>query len=506
MPLPATLSGGFPTALSVATPPRYRRHQPETTLLYRIVEQHYPAFLALREAEGRSLPDYVQQEFTDYLRCGRLEHGFLRVRCESCHHEKLVAFSCKRRGFCPSCGARRMVECAALLVDEVFPVRPIRQWVLTVPFPLRFLFAAYPELMGTVLGIVTRAISTHLAHQAGLTRREAHTGAVTLIQRFGSALNLNIHFHMLFLDGVYVQDDAGHYGFRRTSPPTVEQLHDLLHAISRRVARFLERRGILERDAENSYLNLEGLEEDPLQDLHSHSVTYRIAVGPQKGRQVFCLQTIPPKPEEPPDHARVAKLNGFNLHAGVAARADQRDKLERLCRYIARPAIAEKRLSLTPTGKVRYELKTPFRNGTTHVIFEPLDFVARLAALVPKPRVNLTRFHGVFAPNSRHRAAITPSGRGRGSNKNRDRLHPDDSTPAERHAAMAWAQRLKRVFQIDIETCEKCQGPVRIVACIEDPAVIRQILAHLRKRESADSQAQLPPERAPPQSNLLDDA
>ena len=101
---------------------------------------------------------------------------------------------------------------------------------------------------------------------------------------------------MLFLDGVYVQDDAVHYGFRRTPPPTVEQLHDLLHSISRRVARFLERRGILERDAENGYLTLDGLEEDPLQDLHSHSVTYRIAVGPQKGRQVFCLQTIPPKP------------------------------------------------------------------------------------------------------------------------------------------------------------------------------------------------------------------
>ena len=108
-----------------------------------------------------------------------------------------MAFSCKKRGFCPSCGARRMVESAALLVDEVLPAKPIRQWVLTVPFPLRFLFAAYPELMSRVLGIVTRAISTHLAHQAGLPRLEAHTGAVTLIQRFGSALNLNIHFHML---------------------------------------------------------------------------------------------------------------------------------------------------------------------------------------------------------------------------------------------------------------------------------------------------------------------
>jgi len=85
---------------------------------------------------GRYLPDYVAREFEAYLKCGRLEHGFLRVRCESCHHEKLVAFSCKRRGFCPSCGARRMADSAAHLVDEVLPKRPIRQWVLSVPWDL----------------------------------------------------------------------------------------------------------------------------------------------------------------------------------------------------------------------------------------------------------------------------------------------------------------------------------------------------------------------------------
>ncbi len=130
------------------------------------------------------------------LKCGRLEHGFLRVRCTTCHAERLVAFSCKRRGFCPSCGARRMTESAALLVDEVLPAEPIRQWVLSVPFPLRFLFAAEPAAMGRVLAIVYRAMANALIRKAGLTRATGQTGAVTLIQRFGSALNLNIHFHM----------------------------------------------------------------------------------------------------------------------------------------------------------------------------------------------------------------------------------------------------------------------------------------------------------------------
>ena len=94
----------------------YERHRPEETPLYRIVEIHYPEFLARLEAEGGSLPQFVKREFADYLKCGRLEHGLLRVKCNACSHEHLVAFSCKRRGFCPSCAARRTVKSAAQLV------------------------------------------------------------------------------------------------------------------------------------------------------------------------------------------------------------------------------------------------------------------------------------------------------------------------------------------------------------------------------------------------------
>ena len=151
----------------------------------------------------------VQQEFDGYLKCALLEYGFLRLKCDGCQHERLVAFSCKRRGCCPSCGARRMVESAAHLVDHVLPRQPIRQWVLTFPYPLRFLFAAKPKVLSQVLGVVYRAISTFLIKRAGFAVASgAKTGAVTLIQRFGSALNLNFHFHMLFLDGVYSFDRA----------------------------------------------------------------------------------------------------------------------------------------------------------------------------------------------------------------------------------------------------------------------------------------------------------
>ena len=124
------------------------------------------------------------------------------------------------------------------------------------------------------------------------------------------------------------------------------------------------------------------------------------------------MQTLPPDDDSPCGSDRVAKEAGFSLHAGVSTEAHQRDKLERLCRYICRPAVSEKRLALTSNGSIRYQLKTPYRDGTTHVIFEPLDFIAKLAALVPKPRVNLTRFHGVFAPNSKHRIRVMPAKKG----------------------------------------------------------------------------------------------
>ena len=484
------LLAGKDVGAGAARASEYARHRPEQTLLYQLVEQYYPAFAEHLAARERTLPAHVQREFEDYLKSGRLEHGFLRVCCADCHVERLVAFSCKRRGFCPSCGARRMAEGAALLVDEVLPREPLRQWVLSVPFALRYLFATDPAVMGQVLGIVYRAIASHLIKAAGHRHETAHTGAVTLIQRFGSALNLNIHFHILVLDGVYVTRGE-RLSFRRVPPPTVAALEKLVRAISERVGRALERQGLLARDLENSFLTFDSPDGAGFDDLLGHSITYRIALGAHQGRKAFTLQTVPAVARGD-DNSAVAKAAGFSLHAGVASEAHEREKLERLCRYITRPAVSSERLSLTSQGNIRYRLKTPYRDGTTDVVFEPLDFMARLAALVPTPRVNLTRYHGVFAPNHRLREQVTPAKRGRRTTES-----TGDPPPA-RHVAMTWAQRLKRVFKIEIETCEHCGGAVKVIASIEDPAVINQILTHLARRDAATTPAFRPFARAPP--------
>ena len=393
-----------------------------------------------------------------------------------------------------------MADSAASLVDDILPLQPMRQWVLSFPFPLRFLFASNSNAMTGVLGIVYRAISTHLNHKADLTKPEAHTGAVTLIQNFGSALNLNIHFHMLFLDGVYTRGTKRRpMRFLKVKAPTKAELTRLTHTIALRVGRYLERQGLIEHDAGNIFLSPEAVDasdEDPTNQLLGSSVTYRIAVGSQQGRKVFTLQTLPDLETDSPFSCSAGEVAGFSLHAGVATKANERAKLERLCRYITRPAVSTKRLSITRNGRVRYELKTPWRNGTTHVIFEPLDFISRLVALVPKPRVNLTRFHGVFAPNSQYRSKITPTRRGK--RKKPCLADGADQTPAEKRVSMTWAKRLKRVFNIDIEICSECGGDVRIIASIEDPVVIQKILAHQENTAGSATTAQLPDCRASP--------
>jgi len=342
-------------------PPGYSRHRPERTLLYQLVEQHYPAFRELRAAAERPLPDFVQHEFEAYLKCGRLEEGFLRVRCEQCRAEKLVAFSCKKRGFCPSCGGRRMAETSALLADEVLPEHPLRQWVLSLPHALRFLLATDSDALTLVLGEVYRTISRHLICKAGLTRARGTTGAVTLVQRFGSALNLNVHFHMLFLDGAYQTVGAAEPVFRPVAAPESSDLQMLVEQIAARIGGALERRGLVERDLENAWLAAD-TQAGPLDDLIGHSITYRIAVGPRAGQKLFTLQTVPPRlqgPEGEPNGA--ARAGGFSLHAGLGIAPHERAKLERLCRYVSRPPVASERLALTASGQVRYTLKTPYR-------------------------------------------------------------------------------------------------------------------------------------------------
>ena len=187
----------------------YQPRQPAAGVLHQVVREHFETFLTqaadLRDGEG--LPSFVEQEFRDFLRCGSLGGGFARFRCSGCGFDRLVPFSCRGRGFCPSCGGRRMAERAAHLVDHVFPRVPVRQWVLSLPHRLRYRLAWDHALCRAVVGRSMRAILGFLRRRAredGV--KDGRSGAVAIVQRFGGALNLNVHFHILAVDGVFVKE------------------------------------------------------------------------------------------------------------------------------------------------------------------------------------------------------------------------------------------------------------------------------------------------------------
>ena len=241
--------------------------------------------------------------------------------------------------------------------------------------------------------------------------------------------------------------------------------------------KFLTRKGFLIEEQGMSYL----ADTDPdraLGPLRAAACTYRIALGPRAGQKVLTLQTVPSQ-AAPPTQQRCVNAQGFSLHAEVCCAADQRKKLEHLCRYITRPAIANERLTLNRAGDVVLQLKSPYHDGTTHVVMSPLEFVQRLAALVPRPRLQLIRFHGVLAPNAKLRPEIIPNVPVNANTPSAD--HAEVPPPAA-PASMSWAPLLKRVFEIDIEHCPRCGGPLKIIAAIEHPPVITKILPKVQEK------------------------
>lgn len=492
-----------PGAASRPLPGSYQRRTPETTALYAVVRDHLESFLddaRLRSATGAGYPPFVEQDFRRYLDCGILANGFARLRCPSCGFERLVAFSCKGR-LCPSCQARRAADVAAHLVDRLLPDAPYRQWVLTFPWELRFLLAMDRTFLSEMLGGFQKTLFAWQrlrGRRAGL--RDGRPGAVTFIQRFGSALNLNPHFHSLHPDGLFVEGAGERLSFAPLPPPTDEEVRYLATRLAVRLGALARRR-------------LARAEDQPPWDsdedasvLAAHADALHLP-GP---RLLPGLEA--PEAGKP----LCAKVDGFTLHAARRVEAADREGLERLCRYGLRSPISLGRLSLDPEGQVRYQLRRPWADGRTEVVLEPLAFLRRLAAIIPAPYLNLIRYHGVFANRSRDRfrlplppptdppAGLLPPTPGPIPDGETDAPDtdshgpPDPNTPGSpplRPRRLAWAQLLRRVLHIDALTCPACSASLTVLAFLTDPPVLKRILDHLGLPSS-------PPRPAPARSPL----
>lgn len=464
----------------------YKRRVPEQELLHQVLVEHLETFLDRARTEEHQLPLYVEKELRDYVECGVLGYGFVRLRCDCGKTEKALAFSCMGRGFCPSCTGRRMADTAARLVDDVFPRGvPVRQWVLSLPIEIRYRLAYDGKLLSDVLAVFLRVVRGwyyRQAKEAGY--KDVRCGSVTFAQRFGSSLNCNPHFHSLALDGVYVQGDDDTPTFLPAPELTDDDTRQIVETTAKRVIRLLERRGILD-DGELDQL----ADESPvLAGMTSASVQGLVATGKRSGMRVRRVLS------DPADAVRTGPLcyasRGFSLHAATRIDAENKEGLERLCRYVARPPLAAGSLTRISEEVLSFKLKTPWSDGTTSILLSPTELIEKLSALVPPPRQNIVRYHGVLAPNAKDRDKIVPAGKKTGETSG-------DEAAAPRKYRLAWAALLARVFKISADVCSHCGGKMRIVAAVTDPNSIRHYL------KGTGQSAEIPtlaPARAPPQT------
>jgi hypothetical protein len=219
-----------------------------------------------------------------------------------------------------------------------------------------------------------------------------------------------------------------------------------------------------------------------LRPLQAAACTYRIAFGPRAGQKVLTLQGVMPRDTDF-KQTLCADIAGFSLHAAVRCGADDRQALEQLCRYITRPALANERVQTNAAGQVVLKLKTPWRDGTTHLGMSPLEFMQRLAALVPRPRLHLIRFQGVLAPNAKLRALVVPQGpevKEQAAEAAAASECVDEVVQGRPHR-ISWARLLKRVFDHRIN----CSSHRRVDRCRSHHPPVSPALRRSDRRRGA---------------------
>jgi Putative transposase/Transposase zinc-binding domain len=458
----------------------YNPRHPERTLLYQTVAEHYETWLELASAgqfdgqgDHRTPKPYVRKAFAKYLECGIFAHGFARARCGDCGHDYFVAFSCKGRGVCPSCNARRMAETAAHLTDHVFPRLPVRQWVLSVPKRLRYFMQRDEAVLNMVLRIFLRVIAQSLqANSLGaghVNEAALHIGAVAFIHRFGSSLNEHVHFHVCALDGVF-EEVVGSADTDAKTDPNANANAD--HQPSNSAAIFHPARAIAETAVAQVQATLR-----------------RRILRAFVGRGL--LESFEAK------EMLAYKHSGFSVDTSVRIEANDRAGLERLLRYCARPPFAMERLRKAgndlvyrcakqrsePGGDWRAEPRGVNKRGSNQgvrqgeITLTPLELIDRIAALIPPPRTHRHRYYGALAPNSPLRAAVTAQAQAALSQPDKVTAEPaaasdvpgftlgnsvpilPEPVPYRRSQAhYLWAALIARIYEVFPLLCPICGG------------------------------------------------
>ncbi|MBE7481597.1 MAG: transposase [Polyangiaceae bacterium] len=348
------------------------------------------------------------------------------------------------------------------------------------------------EVVSAFMAEVDRSLRWRAKRQLGLASvADAHTGGVAAVQRTDSALRLNVHFHSLVLDGVYVHendDPRSPLEFRELDTPTRTDIAEVAARTAARVEKLLRAHGkSLDPELVEDTPPELALDEPGLAACYAAAAQGLSVSGDRAGQPPLRLIASPDPPARPravdATDQPIAEVRGINIHAVQVVDGRDRRRVERLCKYITRPPVAQDRLERRADGKLELTFKKVWRDGTRALVFEPADLIPRLVAAVPPPRFHLLRYFGVLSSHSSRRRLVVPTPALDDATANKpppargDQLEligDTDDAPAPRKR---WAWLLAHVFAADVETCPRCSGPMRWAEVANTRAQITRLLA-----------------------------
>ncbi|MBT5420052.1 MAG: IS91 family transposase [Candidatus Cloacimonetes bacterium] len=443
-------------------PQIYQSRRPEKTVLYKTLQENLETWVEQTYQSGGSVPAHIEKDFRHYLECGILSYGFARARCE-CGHEFLVAFSCKGRGICPSCNTRHMAETAAHLVDNVFPKVPVRQWVLSLPKRLRYYLYHDPKIASKVLKIFLDEISKQLKQHIELPpESNIKLGGVSFIHRFGASLNVHLHFHCVIIEGLFVANPNGDLRFQSiTGIAADKDIYEVQKRVRLRVLKGFKRWKLLKDYEVKNMKSWQG-------------------------------------------------GGGFSVDGSVKLHKNDCKGLERLLRYCARPVFASMRLQQLSNNTLIYKPDKQWKdsNGQSYaqqaITMSGIEFIEKIATLVPPPRIHRHRYFGVLAPNSPYREQVTShaslildDGYITTADRSQELGTENDDVSIKKSSSShyLWAILIARIYAVFPLICPDCGGKMKIIAFIREKPIIQKILNSI---DEPIKPPVLSPPRAPP--------